>query len=186
MDDGRLTPAELSELVGEAGLWLRQQQEKFRPHGIPLGKNERIVLDPFFTADILDCVRIVNLPRIGETMPSPPFFEKLMASRPLMLPDSAHTAAVPFIDVAAFNSVPSPRVLFHTLVHVAQMILVGPEQVMEGCFQALTVSGLWMMVPFEEQAYQLDSRFTANPADAFSVEEEVRAWLGSGRYRTVK
>lgn len=183
MEHARLTPAELSELVGEAGSWLRQQREKFRPHGVPLGNTERTVLAPFFTADILDRVRLVNLPQMGETMPSPPFFEKLLAARPLLLPDSAHTAAVPFIDVAAFNSQPSPRIIFHTLVHVAQMVLVGPEQVMEGCFQALTVSGLWMMVPFEEQAYQLDSRFTANPADAFSVEDEVRAWLRSGRYR---
>ena len=85
-------------------------------------------------------------------MPTPPFFEKLLAAGPVMLPDSAHTAAVPFIDVAAFNSEPSPRVIFHTLVHVTQMVVIGPEQVMEGCFQALTVSGLWMMVPFEEQA----------------------------------
>jgi hypothetical protein len=180
----KLTPFELSALVAEAGSWLRQQREKFRPYGIPLSDPQRTQLIPFFAAEILERVRIVSLPQIGETMPSPPFFEKLLASGPVMLPDSAHTAAVPFIDVAVFNSEPSPRIIFHTLVHVTQMVIVGPEQVMEGCFQALTVSGLWMMVPFEEQAYQMDARFTANPADAFSVDEEVREWLRTGRYRT--
>ena len=89
---------------------------------------------------------------------------------------------MPFIDVAVFNSEPSLRIVFHTLVHITQMVLLGPEQVMEGCFRALTVSGLWMAVPFEEQAYQMDARFTANPADVFSVEQEVREWLRSGRY----
>ncbi|HXJ45905.1 MAG TPA: hypothetical protein VNK47_04465, partial [Candidatus Dormibacteraeota bacterium] len=71
-------------------------------------------------------------------MPSPPFFEKLRDTGPLMLPNSPHTAAVPFIDVAVFNSEPSLRVVFHTLVHITQMVLLGPEQVMEGCFRALT------------------------------------------------
>jgi hypothetical protein len=182
VENAKFTPAELAALVTEAGSWLRQQREKFLPYGIPLSSVQKMQLEPFFTAEILDRVRIVNLPQIGETMPSPPFFEKLMAAGPLMLPDPAHTAAMPFIDIAVFNSEPTPRVIFHTLVHVTQMVLVGPERVMEGCFQALTASGLWMAVPFEEQAYHLDERYTRNPADIFSVEEEVREWLRSGRY----
>jgi len=182
VENAKLTPAELSALVAEAGSWLKQQREKFYPHGHPLCNTHRTQLEPFFAAQILDTVRIVNLPQIGETMPSPPFFEKLLAAGPLMLPNSPHTAAVPFIDVAVFNGEPSLRIVFHTLVHITQMVLLGPEQVMEGCFRALTVSGLWMAVPFEEQAYQMDARFTANPADVFSVEHEVREWLRTGRY----
>ena len=182
MGNAKLTPAELSALVAEAGSWLRQQREKFYPQGIPLSNSHRTQLEPFFAAEILDTVRIVNLAQIGEAMPSPPFFQKLLAAGPLMLPKSAHTAAVPFIDVAVFQGEPSLRVVFHTLVHVTQMVLVGPEQVMEGCFRALTVSGLWMAVPFEEQAYQMDARFTANSSAVFSVEHEVREWLRSGRY----
>ena len=182
MGKAKLTPAELSALAAEAGSWLRQQREKFYPQGVPLGNSHRPQLEPFFAPEILDTVRIVNLSQIGETMPSPPFFQKLLAAGPLMLPKSAHTAAVPFIDVAVFQGEPSLRVVFHTLVHVTQMVLVGPEQVMEGCFRALTVSGLWMAVPFEEQAYQMDARFTANSAAVFSVEQEVREWLRTGRY----
>jgi len=182
VENAKLTPAVLSALATEAGSWLRQQREKFYPQGHPLSDIHRTQLEPFFAAQILDTVRIVNLPQIGETMPSPPFFQKLNAAGPLILPNSAHSAAVPFIDVAVFNSEPSLRIVFHTLVHITQMVLLGPEQVMEGCFRALTVSGLWMAVPFEEQAYQMDARFTANPADVFSVEQEVREWLRSGRY----
>ena len=53
---------------------------------------------------------------------------------------------------------------------------------MEGYFQVLNESGLWMVVPFEEQAYQLDGRYTKNPADVFSVAEEIQEWIRSGRY----
>ena len=38
-----------------------------------------------------------------------------------------------------------------------------------------------MVVPFEEEAYQMDVRYTSNPAAVFSVDEEVREWLRSGR-----
>jgi hypothetical protein len=43
-----------------------------------------------------------------------------------------------------------------------------------------------MVVPFEEQAYQMDARYTSNPAEFFSVDEEVREWLRSGRSKKGK
>jgi hypothetical protein len=43
-----------------------------------------------------------------------------------------------------------------------------------------------MVVPFEEQAYQMDARYTGNPAEAFSVDEEVREWLRSARSKKGK
>lgn len=53
---------------------------------------------------------------------------------------------------------------------------------MVGYFRVLNESGLWLVVPFEEQAYQLDGRYTRNAADVFSVEDEVREWHRSGRF----
>lgn len=52
----------------------------------------------------------------------------------------------------------------------------------ERVFQDPEQTGLWMVVPFEEQAYQLDARYTRNPSDIFSVEDEVRQWMQEGRY----
>ena len=43
-----------------------------------------------------------------------------------------------------------------------------------------------MVVPFEEQAYQMEARYTSNPADVFSVDEEVRDWLRGGRFKKGK
>jgi hypothetical protein len=109
-----------------------------------------------FPAEILDRLRIVEVWRTGET--------------------------IPFIDVAVFNREPTLRTLFHTLVYVTQFRMVGLERVMKGYFHTLNESGLWMVVTFEEQAYQLDFRYTKDPSDTFSVEAEVREWLRSGKF----
>ena len=90
--------------------------------------------------------------------------------------------AIPFVDVALFNRQPTLRTVFHTLVHVAQFSIVGLERVMRGYFRALNESGLWMVVPYEEQAYRLDARFTKDPTDHFSVEAEIREYLSNGKF----
>jgi hypothetical protein len=124
----------------------------------------------------------VDASKTGDKIPYPPFYEKVRAGGARVVPDAAHMTAMPFIDVAVFNRKPTPRTLFHTLVHVAQFEAVGIERVMKGYFDTLNESGLWMVVPFEEQAYQLDARYTRNLKDIFSVEEEVQEWLRKGRF----
>ena len=99
-----------------------------------------------------------------------------------MVSGAAHMTAIPFIDTAVFNRKPTLRTLFHTLVHVTQIAIVGLQRFMDVYFHVLNESGLWMVVAFEEQAYKLDARYTKNPAEVFSVDEEVRAWQRNGRY----
>jgi hypothetical protein len=178
----KFTPAELAALVAQTISWLKQQRGKFLPSSTSLDSIQKMNLLPFFTPEILDRLRIVKLSQTGETIPYPPFYERVRAGGSRLVPDAAHMTAIPFIDVAVFKSEPTLRTIFHALVHVTQFVLVGLEQVMEGYFRTINESGLWMVVPFEEQAYQMDARFTRNPADVFSVEEEVREWLHSGRY----
>lgn len=81
-----------------------------------------------------------------------------------------------------FNRKPTSRTVFHNLVHVTQFAVLGAERVVKGYFETLNESGLWMVIPFEEQAYQLDGRYTANPSDIFSVEREIQEWVSGGRY----
>lgn len=38
-------------------------------------------------------------------------------------------------------------------------------------------------MPYEEQAYTRDARYTKDPSDCFSMEGEVREWLRSGRFQ---
>jgi hypothetical protein len=56
------------------------------------------------------------------------------------------------------------------------------ERYFELFLRALVRKGAYINVPFEVQAYGLDSRFAASPSQAFSVEEEVKVWLRTGRY----
>jgi hypothetical protein len=182
MEPPKFTPSELAALIAEAVSWLNQQRAKFLPSSIPLHIEQKKMLKPFFTAEILDRLRVVNLSQTGETIPYPPFYARVRAGGARVVPDAAHMTAIPFLDVAVFNSEPTLRTVFHTLVHVAQIALVGPDGFLEGYFRTLNESGLWMVVPYEEQAYHLDARYTRDPSDVFSVEEEVREWLRTGRY----
>ena len=182
MEPLKHTPEELAALAVELVFWLKQQRESFFPYGIPLSSAEKMQLRPFFTAEIIESLRVVRLWQTGRTVPHPPFYEKFRAGGQRLLPDLVHSTALPLIDVVAFNSEPTLRTIFHSLVHLTQFAIVGLERVAEGYLRTIDESGVWMVVPFGEQAYQMDARYTRNPADVFSVEEEVREWLRSGRF----
>lgn len=182
MEPPKFTQAELAGLVAEAVAWMQQQRDKYYPLSEPLSEPEKMKLRPFFPTEILDRLRIKHVAPTGESIPYPPFYERVRAGGSRIVPDAAHMTAMPFVDVALFNREPTLRTIFHTLVHVTQFSIVGLEKVMAGYFHTLNESGLWMVVPYEEQAYRMDARFTKDPADAFSVEAEVREWLGNGKF----
>jgi len=173
---------ELDSLIMEAISWLGKQRDHYLPSSAPLDDNQKTRVGPFFPAEILDRARIVDLSQTKETIPYPPFYEMVRAGGDRVLPDAAHMTAMPFVDLIAFNREPTLRTLFHNLVHVTQFVLAGTERVIQGYFKTLNEVGLWMVVPFEEQAYQLDARYTRNPSDIFSVEDEVREWMRTGRF----
>ena len=181
-DSAKFTAVELASLVAEACVWLKQKRSEFFPASVSLTMTQQMHLSPFFPAKILTTVRIVNLAETGKTIPYPPFYERVRAGGHRLVPDPAHMAALPFIDIGVFNNEPTLRTIFHTLVHVTQFAMVGVEKAIEGYFRVLNESGLWMVVPFEEQAYRMDARYTRDPTDFFSVEEEIREWVRSDRY----
>ncbi len=182
MEARKFTQAEMDGLIAEAVAWMQQQRDKYHPVSDALSETERAKLEPFFPAEIVACLRVKDMSQTGETIPYPPFYERVRAGGARVVPDAAHMTAIPFIDVALFNRQPTLRTIFHSLVHVTQFSVVGLERVMTGYFQALNESGLWMVVPYEEQAYQLDARYTKEPGDVFSVEAEVRDWLAKGKF----
>ena len=182
MEPAKFTPPELGQLVAQAISWMQKQRGAFFPSGHPLTEEQKANLRLFFSAEILDRLRIAEASKTGQKIPYPPFYEKVRAGGARVVPDAAHMTAMPFIDVAVFNRKPTLRILFHTLVHVAQFAIVGVGKVMQGYFETLNESGMWMVAPYEEQAYQLDARYTRDPKDAFSVEEEVREWARMGRF----
>jgi hypothetical protein len=132
VESARFTPVELAAPVAEAVSWWKQQREKFLPYGIPLSDAQQTQLKPFFAAELVDQVRIVKLPQTGESIPYQPFYEKFLATGPSIMP---------FFDVAVFNDEPPPRAVFHTLVHITQLALIGPERVLEAYLRTLNDQG---------------------------------------------
>ena len=182
MEAPKFSQAEITGLTAEAVAWMRQQRDKYRPLSDPLSEAAKAALRPFFAPEILDALRIKDISSTGETIPYPPFYERVRAGGARVVPDAAHMTAIPFVDVALFNRPPTLRTVFHTSVHFTQFSVVGLERVMEGYFRTLNESGLWMVVPYEAQAYGLDARYTKDPSDVFSVEAEVREWLRGGKF----
>ncbi len=178
----KFSSPELDSLVKEGLAWFRTQRESFFPSSSPLDDAQKSSLSPFFLSDVLDRARIVDGSRTGDKIPFPPFYERVRAGGARVLPDATHMTAVAFLDVIVFNRQPTLRLVFHNLVHVTQFGILGEERVVRGYFHTINESGLWMVVPFEEQAYQLDARFTRDASDVFSVEEEVRKWAAEGRF----
>jgi hypothetical protein len=173
---------ELAGLVAEAVAWLQQQRDKYHPLSAPLSEPVKENLRPFLPAKSLESLRIRDLSQTAESIPYPPFYERVRAGGARVVPDTAHMTAIPFIDVALFNRQPTLRTVFHTLVHVTQFSVLGLERVMKSYFHTLNESGLWMVVPFEEQAYKLDARFTKDPNAHFPVEAEIYEWLRNGKF----
>ena len=177
MEARKFTQAELAGLVAEAVAWMEQQREKHYGLSNLLSEAVKVKLGPFFPPEILNCLRIRDLSHTEETIPYPPFYERVRAGGARVVPEAAHMTAIPFLDVALFNREPTLRTVFHTLVHVTQFSVLGLARVMKGYFHTLNESGLWMVVPYEEQAYKMDARYTKNPSDYFSVEAEIREWM---------
>lgn len=152
MEPPKFTPEGLNSLITEAIAWLHQQRESFLRSSIPLDSDHRTALQPFFPAENLDRAKIVDASQTGETIPYPPFYERVRAGGARVIPNAAHMTAMPFVDVMVFNRQPTLRTVFHNLVHVTQFAVLGAERVMKGYFETLNEAGLWMVVPFEEQA----------------------------------
>lgn len=99
-----------------------------------------------------------------------------------MVPEAAHLTSIPFIDLIAFGQKPTARTLFHALAQVTQFTILGVERFMELYVRGLNKKGSYILISLVKQAYELDSRFTEDPSDIFSVAEEVQQWAQSGRY----
>lgn len=182
MEARKFSPAEIDSLLKEVASWLQRQHDLFLPKGVPLDENQKTHLRPFFPAELLDRARVADASLSGDAIPYPPFYERVRAGGQRVVPDAAHMTAIAFGEVIVFNRTPSLRTLFHNLVHILQVDILGPERYLRGYLKTLNEAGLWMVVPFEEQAYQMDARYTRDPSDVFSVEAEIRDWMQKGRY----
>lgn len=179
-DDPEGREALAFEAIGRFSAYLKEQRDRYHPQGRNLTEKERPLLQPFFSQELLDKVRVVELS--GQRLANPPFYPEAKILGLLHLPDMTHKASATFLDVIVFSGQLTDRGLFHALVHAAQVHVLG-ERVFSELFvrEVLRVQS-YSLVPMKAQAYALDARFAAHLERPFSVEAEVRAWLDEGRY----
>jgi hypothetical protein len=160
--------------------YLRDQRERYLPSAAPLSEQHRAVMRPYFSADLLDQVKVVELH--GARIPNPPFYAEAKALGFVSLPDIPHMNSLTFLDVLVFNEELIQRSLFHALVHAVQFQVLGLERYTELFVHSFVNTRFHFRVPLEAHAFFLESKFARPAAASFSVEDQVRLWVKQNRY----
>ncbi len=176
----RLSEKRIAEAVEQISSYLREQREHYFAAAAPLTNRQKALMWPYFSAALLDRIRIVELD--GARVSNPPFYEEARALGFVNLPEWTHMHSLTFLDVVVFNEKVTERSLFHGLVHAVQFEVLGLERYTDLFVRSFLNTKLHFSVPLEAHAFSLESKFAGTPANRFSVEEQVRLWVKQARY----
>jgi len=164
----------VSQLASMVESYISDSRKKYAPQAIPLTDAQRSTMQPFFSAPILDSARLCVLRGTRVSNPSMYAMAKMMGIR--NLPDFADMVAVTFVDVIVSHQEFTDALLFHELVHVAQYAQMDMKEFAARFVNGFIQGGSYEEVPLEKMAHALESRFSQNASETFSVEDEVRQW----------
>jgi hypothetical protein len=134
----------------------------------------------FFSPQLIDGTRLLVLQ--GERVANPDFYPMLRSLGFNNLPDQSAMAAITFCDVVVSHEPFSNGLLFHELVHVEQYRQLAISRFSELYVRGFLNGGSYEAIPLEVNAYMLGGRFERNPANRFSVADEVGRWIAEGRF----
>jgi hypothetical protein len=177
--DAGLSEEKIVEAVGRVSSYLRDQRDYYLPSAAPLSRQQRAPMSPYFSAALLDQIRVVE--RHGARIPNPPFYAEAKALG-LNPPDFTHMNSLTFLDVIVFNEELTERTLFHALVHAVQFQVLGSERYSELFVRNFLNAKFHFLVPTEGHAFLLESKFALPEEAKFSVEDQVRLWAKENRY----
>ena len=160
--------------------YFHDQREHYLPSAALLDKQHQEVMSPYFSAALLNQVKVVELH--GARIPNPPFYAEVKALGFVNFPEFSHMSSLTFLDVLVFNEKVTARPLFHALVHAVQFQLLGLRRYTELFVRNFVNTRFHFLVPLEAHAFFLESRFARPSAEKFSVEREVRLWAEQNRY----
>jgi hypothetical protein len=175
-----LNDQQILQAVECVSSYLRDQRERYLPSAAPLSEQYQAMMRPYFSATLLDQVKVVELH--GERVPNPPFYAEAKALGFVSLPDITHMNSLTFLDVLVFNEEVTQRSLFHALVHAVQFQVLGLERYIELFVHGFVNTRFHFRVPIEAHAFLLESKFARSAAKSFSVEDQVRLWVKQSRY----
>ncbi len=157
--------------------YISEQRDIFLAKARPITLEHRKLLQPFFPVAILDNVQVVR-GRASE----PSFYAQLRAMEIGNAPAFSQMAGITFQDVVVHVDRLTEDLLFHELVHAVQYKHLGLHGFAERYVRGFLVGGSYEEIPLEQQAYELEGRFSANPSATFSVEEDVMDKIRSNRF----
>lgn len=161
-------------------LYLKSERQVYYPIGEPLSGEPLKTVKGYFSAELIDKVRLVKLQ--NQRVANPLFYDVAREKGYCNLPDLPHQAAVTFLDVIVFNEEFKTRDLFHGLVLAAQAQCMGVHEFASLFLKGFLRARSYFLVPLKAHAFSLDARFAAYPEKPFPVEDEIRSWWKSGRY----
>jgi hypothetical protein len=170
---------QIAQAVGWLSQYLQRQRERYLPVAGTLSPQHQAMLRPFFSLELLERVRILELQ--GARVDIPEFFAEIRAAG-FEPPEISHMDSLTFPDVVVFNQQITLRALFHALVHLVQIEVLGLDRYAELWVQSFIKTRTHFTVPLEVHAFSLASKFLSPLAEKFSVEERVLCWRNEGRY----
>jgi hypothetical protein len=152
---------------------------------VPISAGALQALAPFFPAETLAAARVAIVPRV-------PLARILRLARRLGISavDADRLLGITYLDTIVVPrrwSDPAEvggvglSTLFHELVHVEQARQLGVRGFVERYVRGWLENGRrYASIPLERDAYALERRFRAAPAEAFDVAAEVSRRLAAG------
>jgi hypothetical protein len=173
----KLSDAQIDAVIQQVAKYIENQRQTYWAKAMPLDKNQKAAMAPFFPESVLQSTRVVVLS--GQQVSNPPFYGELLplGFEPGSLPDFTDMAAITFVDTVVFHEPIASRLLFHELVHVVQYERLGLAEFAARYVKGFLRGGSYEGIPLERNAYELDARFAKAPANVFSVEDEVQEWI---------
>ena len=172
--------AMVEEVIDQLTRFLHEQRDHFAPLTAPLNDEQRKSVEPFFRSDTLGRIRWVQLD--GDRISNPAFLAEARKHGFTNLPDFTHMHSLTLESVVVFQEMASPRTLFHALVHAVQFDVLGLRRYAELSVRSFLRTRSFITIPLEAHAFTLESKFSVDPTQIFSVEEKVRLWVNQGRY----
>jgi hypothetical protein len=176
----RLTPDQIAQVSGLVSLYISTQREKYISRAVALSAPQGVAMTGFFSPELLDSTHLLALQ--GERIANPEFYPMLRSLGFNSLPDQSTMAAITFSDVVVAHEAFSNGLLFHELVHVEQYRQLGVQRFSDLYVGGFLNGGTYDAIPLEVNAYALGGRFEQNPANRFSVADEVERWIAEGRF----
>ena len=164
----------VTQLVVMVEDYVAGNRKKYASQAVPLTDEQRTAMQPFLSAAVLDSARLCVLRGTRVSNPSMYAMAKMMGIS--NLPDFADMTAITFVDVIVSHQEFTDAPLFHGLVHVVQYSQMDLKEFAARFVNGFIQGGSYEDVPLEKMAQALESRFSRNPAEAFSVDDEVRKW----------